>query len=214
MTIAVCTATALELDLLKKIDLPSGIHVNWHVHGIGCMIAGIQLSSILQNKPDILIQCGLAGAYSEKLQIGESVIVKSECMGDLGAEDHEILLNLFDLGLQGLDEFPFVGGILPNAHTSLFPSHIPLVHGLTVNLTAGNKTTIQKRDEKYKPDIETMEGAALHYIGLLNDIPFIQLRTISNRVQPRDKSQWDIPLALKENRNALEQLFKHLSTLI
>ncbi|MBL7765259.1 MAG: hypothetical protein JNJ58_04150 [Chitinophagaceae bacterium] len=214
MTLSVCTATKLEQELLKTLDIPSGMNVNWHVHGIGCMMAGIHLSALLQNKPDILIQCGLAGAYTENLRIGESVIVQTECMGDTGAEDHDQLLDLYDLGLLGQSDSPFVLGKLPNHHNTLFPPNMRLVNGLSVNLTAGSIETIQKRKAKFNPDIETMEGAALHYVGLIHHIPFIQLRTISNRVLPRDKSLWDIPKALEENRNALGQLFQHLYTLI
>jgi futalosine hydrolase len=35
-----------------------------------------------------------------------------------------------------------------------------------------------------------MEGAALHYTCLMEKIPFMQLRSISNYIAERDKSKW------------------------
>ena len=37
-----------------------------------------------------------------------------------------------------------------------------------------------------------MEGAALHYTCLMEKIPFIQLRSISNYIAERDKTKWDM----------------------
>ena len=46
-----------------------------------------------------------------------------------------------------------------------------------------------------------MEGAVLHYICLQEDIPFLQLRSISNYVGERDKTRWKIKEAV-DNLNA------------
>ena len=77
------------------------------------------------------------------------------------------------------------------------------VNALTVAVNAGTKTTIEKRIKKFKADIETMEGAALHYVCLQNNIPFLQIRTISNYVEIRNKDNWNIPLALQKNADAV-----------
>jgi futalosine hydrolase len=41
-----------------------------------------------------------------------------------------------------------------------------------------------------------MEGAALHYVCLQSGVPFLQLRSVSNTVGVRDKTKWDIKLAI------------------
>ena len=45
-----------------------------------------------------------------------------------------------------------------------------------------------------------MEGAAFHYVCLQENIPFVQLRAISNFVGERDKSKWLMKEAI-ENLN-------------
>jgi futalosine hydrolase len=42
-----------------------------------------------------------------------------------------------------------------------------------------------------------MEGAAFHYVCLLEKAPFAQVRAISNYVETRDKSKWQIPTAIQ-----------------
>jgi futalosine hydrolase len=42
-----------------------------------------------------------------------------------------------------------------------------------------------------------MEGAAVFYVGFMEKIPVIQLRNISNFVEPRNRSSWKIPEAIK-----------------
>ena len=55
-----------------------------------------------------------------------------------------------------------------------------------------------------------MEGAALHYVCLHQNIPFIQLRAISNYVGERDKTKWKIDLAISNLHNELIKLLKQL----
>jgi futalosine hydrolase len=64
--------------------------------------------------------------------------------------------------------------------------------------------------KRYHPDIETMEGAAFFYVCSKENIPFLALRAVSNRVEPRDKAKWNIPLALK---NLSDELGKVLLTI-
>ncbi|MBK8310223.1 MAG: hypothetical protein IPL04_04300 [Chitinophagaceae bacterium] len=40
--------------------------------------------------------------------------------------------------------------------------------------------------------VESMEGAALHYVCLMEKIPFIQLRAISNYITERNKKKWNM----------------------
>jgi futalosine hydrolase len=46
--------------------------------------------------------------------------------------------------------------------------------------------------QKFHPVTESMEGAALHYVCLMENIPFIQLRSISNYIGERNKKKWDM----------------------
>lgn len=57
--------------------------------------------------------------------------------------------------------------------------------------------------KKYNPHTESMEGAALHYVCREANIPFIQVRAISNYVGERNKEHWKI-------KEAIDSLNEHL----
>jgi futalosine hydrolase len=64
--------------------------------------------------------------------------------------------------------------------------------------------------EKYNADIESMEGAALHYVCAMQQIPFIQIRGISNMVGERDKTKWKIPESMLAATNACINLINKI----
>ena len=43
-----------------------------------------------------------------------------------------------------------------------------------------------------------MEGAALHYIGLQEKIPFLQIRSCSNYIAERNKKNWKMKDAIQQ----------------
>lgn len=51
-----------------------------------------------------------------------------------------------------------------------------------------------------------MEGAALHYVCLIEKIPFMQIRSLSNFVGERDKSKWRMKEAITNLNKELETL--------
>jgi futalosine hydrolase len=44
----------------------------------------------------------------------------------------------------------------------------------------------------------------------MEGIPFLQLRSVSNYVEIRDKSKWNIPLAVKQLNDKLKELILQL----
>ncbi|MCH8331853.1 MAG: futalosine hydrolase, partial [Bacteroidetes bacterium] len=64
--------------------------------------------------------------------------------------------------------------------------------------------------EKYDPEIECMEGAAVFYCGLNFGIPFLELRGISNYVEKRDRSKWDIENAIKVVNQGVTELIEKI----
>jgi futalosine hydrolase len=55
-----------------------------------------------------------------------------------------------------------------------------------------------------------MEGAALHYVARESNIPFIQIRAISNYIGERDKSKWQMKIAIDHLNQTLLQYIDHL----
>jgi futalosine hydrolase len=61
--------------------------------------------------------------------------------------------------------------------------------------------------EKFNPQLESMEGAAVLYVCGREDIPAIQIRAISNYVGVRDRFSW-------KTEEAITALTKVISGLI
>ena len=80
--------------------------------------------------------------------------------------------------------------------------------GLSVQTITGTPAREKMLREKYNPDIEGMEGAALFYVSLLEHLPFLQLRSVSNPVGLSDSSKWTTSLALKNLKEAIAALCK------
>ncbi len=183
------------------------------VTGIGMMYTGFSLGKYFAlHRPDVAIQAGIAGCFRRDWALGTGVVVRREVLGDLGAEDRGEFADLFGIGLWQHDMSPFTHHYLINTWEQLPPAlqALPQATGVSVNMVSGSAATINRLEQKYQPDIESMEGAAFHYACLMEHIPFLQLRTISNYVEVRDKSKWDIPLAVKNLNNLLRQTFAEL----
>ncbi len=65
-------------------------------------------------------------------------------------------------------------------------------------------------NETRGPVVESMEGAALHYVCLMENIPFLQIRTVSNLMGERDKTRWKIKEAIKSLNESLVYLIQKL----
>jgi futalosine hydrolase len=210
MQIAIVSATDFEQNLFDFNALQKQHSVKFYTHGIGLMLSTFHLSEIVKSKPDLVIQCGLAGTYQNHLKIGETVIVENEILGDTGAQDHMDQLDLFDMQFMNANEFPFSNSMLKNEYVTHLNTSLKKVTGLTVNLSSGNASTIELRKKKYNADIETMEGAVLHYVCLQKEIPHIQFRAISNLVEPRNKDNWKIKEAIESYTLAITEFIHQI----
>ena len=59
-----------------------------------------------------------------------------------------------------------------------------------------------------------MEGAAFHYVCLMKNIPFLQLRAVSNYIGERDKSKWKIAEAIEEVNKACVELLERCDDMV
>ena len=96
---------------------------------------------------------------------------------------------------------PFEKRKLPNQWLDQYNLlNLPTVSGLTVNEISTNSKRIEELTKKYQVDLETMEGAALHYVARETNTAFLQIRAISNLVAERNKANWKMGEAI-ENLN-------------
>lgn len=198
LKILAIAATSAEADCLTIIP---GIELFPVVTGIGSVATAWAMTKHLSSGLvyDLAINIGIAGSYNDEIQPGDVVVPVSDCFADAGIETESGFLTLAEAGLQDPDAFPFKAGRL-NAEgrfVSQAAGLLRTVNAVTVNTATGSENSIKRMTCKYKPDIETMEGAAFFYICRRENIPFLAVRAISNKVEPRRRERWNIPLALE-----------------
>ena len=177
------------------------------ISGVGSTMTAYHLGRYFaKNKPELCINAGVAGAFTEELKIGDVVNVISDRFGDLGAEEQDgSFIDVHQMGLIKGNEAPFQNGNLYNM-PAMENDFLPKVSGITVNKVHGHEESIQKIKDRYSPEVESMEGAAFFYACLTEKINFLQIRSISNHVEPRCKDNWDIPLAIENLNKVLIEL--------
>lgn len=167
------------------------------ITGVGMMQTAFRLGRILvAGNVDLAVQAGIAGSFDPTLALGSLAVVTSEVQGDLGAEDREQYLDIFNLGFADKNSFPFTNGRLLNPSIPAWAQYLPQLSSLSVNTVSGHEPTIQARSRRFGCSLESMEGAAFHYACLSEGIPFLQLRSLSNYVEPRNRNSWQIGTAL------------------
>lgn len=212
MKILIVSATSLEINPLLSV-MGKGRTVYNHITrykykqfqvdvvitGVGMVPTAVFTSMALGKVAyDAVINAGICGSFNHTISIGEVLNVYSDYLPETGAEDGERFLSLIDLKLLNRDEFPFSGGRLIN--DSVFESSLinslVIASGVTVNTVHGNMQNILAFKKNHQVDVESMEGAAFMYSCKLHKVRYIQIRSVSNYIEDRDISKWDIPLAV------------------
>lgn len=203
MEILLTAATNFEIQptinyLAERDCLIGRNRFNVLITGIGTMSTAYWLTkTILDRRPQLLIQAGVGGSYSTGFQPGSLVLVNEEVTGDLGVEENNEFRDIFDMGLPQITT-PYTGKSLLNNNNELLRQYnLPLVKAVTINEITTRRERIEQLQQKYQPVVESMEGAPFHYIALTEKIPFIQMRAISNMVGERDKSKWKMKEAIQ-----------------
>lgn len=201
----------LELNTLYTTD-SLRFRVHFHQSGVGMLASAVSLTKMLiEDKPDLVIQAGIAGCFDQKMPLGKVVVVGDEMLADMGVEEDGRWKDIFDLKLEKSSYPPFERRKLPNPWVEKFNLlKLSAVNGVTVNTITTGKEKIHQLVKKYDPVIESMEGAALHYACLQAGIPFLQVRALSNYIGERDKSNWLLKDSIVNLNQALVKLVDKL----
>lgn len=206
MKILIVAATKEEIA--SSIPFLEQKGVDFLITGVGMVATAYALGQRLQAQQyDLIVNVGIAGSFSRTLQIGEVVQITQDHLIELGAEDRDSFVPIDELG--------FGQSLFRPAHDGLSEElgALKKVNGITVNTVHGNESSIQKITNSLTVDtIESMEGAAVFYAAERLDIPVIQVRTISNYVEPRDRGRWNIGLAVKNLNDWLETFLSLLAS--
>jgi len=207
MNLLIVAATDFEIEPFLKENISADILIT----GVGIPSTVFHLSKkLFAKKYDLAIQAGIAGAFNHQLKLSEVVAVKEETFADLGIEENGKLYSLFEKGFMNENEFPFENGWLKNDHPVIEKINLPYAKGITVNKIGDDILQNKMMEEKFSADVESMEGAAFHYVCLQQQINFLQLRSISNYVGERDKSKWELHNAIENLNTELLKIIEKL----
>ena len=191
MKILIVAATKSEI--ISKIILSHNILIT----GVGMINTAINLTrELMRKRYDLVINMGIAGSFNKELKNGFVVEVIEDNFSEIGFED--------DLNFSSFKNFEIKTKFNVEGKTEL-----KKVRGITVNTVHGNRTSISKIIQREDPDTESMEGAANFKVCEEFGIACIQIRSISNKVEVRDKSKWDIDLAIRNLNFEVEKIINY-----
>ncbi len=217
MKILLTAATSKELEpvlssLERKTETTYAFHqleITKHISGVGIASTAYSLGTVFGlEKFDTAIQIGIAGAYQKKCSLGEVYQVLSDRFLFFGAEEQAFIpaskLNI---------------GVTEDIYYQKFNINLPLLSSLkkaeaiTSQTIHTKESSIEKIMETYNnPQLESMEGAAFFYACKQSNTPCLQIRSVSNYVGKRTKSNWDIDLAIRQLKETVLQLLREIST--
>jgi len=217
MNCLIIAATPIEIQpFLKKLQekgslTASSIELDVLISGIGLLATSYALQKQIQLKrPDLIIQAGVGGCFDRKLKLGKVFIIQKEAVADQSPIELKKLKTLFALDLVPANQPPFQKGWLVNPHSIVKKLRLPKVTGISVNEITTQPQKVRYYKKQFNPIIESMEGAALHYIALQEKIPFLQLRSSSNYIAERSKKNWNMPAAIASLNQSLLTLLQEL----
>ena len=227
MNILLVAATWMEVNLLVDELVKTGekshlfkeycigeTNVDILIAGFGTTFTTFHLTNALKEKKyNMVINIGIAGSLTKELRIGEVVNVVYDEFADLGIETQSEFLTLFEAGFMNINEYPFENGVLKATHSDGWID-LKKVRAVTTNRSHGNKSSINALHTKYSAHTESMEGAAVFYVCRWMGVDCFQIRSISNYVEPRDSSKWNIPLALENLKESILSLLRNATVIV
>jgi len=157
------------------------------ITGVGMVATAFALGKHLSMKYNLVVNFGIAGCFDRNIDLGAVLNVTEDIFAELGAENGDEFLTIADLGF-GENHF--------KSRTDKKVG-LPTVKGITVNRVTGSEGSIKNLKKRLGPTTESMEGAAVFFACKQQNIDCIQVRSISNYVEPRNKDNWKMGLAIK-----------------
>jgi len=211
MYILLVAATSFEIQPTMA-QLPQRHDIEPLLTGVGSIPTAWSLTRMaVRRRPDCVIQAGIAGCFIPG-RIGQVMAIKEEALGDVGVHEHGAFKSVFDLNLMDRNTPPFTNSLLVNPYKKWLDSTgLQQVRAVTINEITTNPARIEWYQQNIAPVVESMEGAALHYVCLHENIPFLQLRAVSNDIGQRDKSKWDFKASIAALNKELTDILQRLT---
>jgi futalosine hydrolase len=188
--ILIVTAVEAEAEAVRR-GLPDGPHgVTVLVGGVGSAWAAAATSRALaldaESGYEAVLSVGIGGGFRGKAELGGLLLARRVVVADLGADSPDGFLSVDGLGFGSstLD-----GGRVPG---------LDAVVGtiLTVNTVTGTDERAAELMERHPAAVgEAMEGYGVAAAAALAELPFAEVRAVSNLVGKRDRDAWRLDLA-------------------
>jgi futalosine hydrolase len=239
-TIIVAAATAAEMSLLIRITgaqrrSAPGVSefYEWGtgdqrvillVTGMGKVNTASALTAMISRfSPGLLINTGCAGAYNgSALALGDLAVATAEIYGDEGVLTPSGWKPLDYIGIPLVkvqeqayfNELPLSLPLVEKAVRFANIRAIPLHSGkfVTVSTCSGTVARGEELSTRFRAICENMEGAAAAHVALMHGIDFLEIRGISNMVEDRDLSRWDIVRAAENAQRFIYEFIKEQQT--
>jgi futalosine hydrolase len=166
-------------------------------------------------RPALILLIGCGGAYrSSGMVPGGLAIASEEIFGDEGVitprgwqSTKYMKLPLLRKGKQSFyNRFPMDRKIVNKAARILrgfMPRTGPFV---TVSEVTGTDEKAVEMEKRFRGICENMEGAAVAQLCTLYDVPFLEIRGISNVVKQRNKKEWKLSAAARVSQEAAGEI--------
>ncbi|MEE2708267.1 MAG: futalosine hydrolase [Gemmatimonadota bacterium] len=197
------------------------------VTGIGTVNTAHALTCVLErHRPKLVLQFGLGGAYtSSGLSVGDVAVATDEAYGDLGVQTPYGWASAELIGIPLLEKdgdrfyntYPLDGRL---ASTTLdLIQNIEWDEGSPIS-KKGTFVTVQQcsgvtdlGDEtaaRFNGICENMEGVAAAQLCTVYDVPLVEIRAISNRVEDRNTADWDLELSVARIQQSVLSIVKNI----
>lgn len=181
-----------------------GLHdsenIDVFIAGVGIAQAATRTAVALARKQyDLVINAGIGGGFVDRAEVGSLVVASDIICADLGAESAEGFIGIDKLGF-GTNHYEAEPMIVDKISKAFQQVKLPVNVGtvLTVSTVTGTKHTADELVKRFpNAYVEAMEGFGVATAAREFDVPFVEIRSISNAVGPRDRESWRIKEALQ-----------------
>ncbi|UQU64575.1 futalosine hydrolase [Couchioplanes caeruleus] len=191
MTLLVITAVEPEAEAWRA-GAPGDVRVA--AVGVGPAAAAAGTARLLAlaeaaGKPySAVLSAGIAGGFAGRAQVGATVLGARSIAADLGAESPDGFLPVEELGFGS--SIVDADATLLKALAAALPEAV-VGDVLTLATVTGTAATADALRERFPDAVaEAMEGHGVACAARAAGVPFLEVRTVSNPVGPRDRSAW------------------------
>jgi futalosine hydrolase len=189
--------------------------------GMGKTNAAHALTALLETRPVRgVVGFGIGGAYpGSGLEIGGIALATEAVYGDEGVQTPGGWMSTVGIGIplwqtaesRIFNTFALDAARVERARTALAAAGYDVRTGpfVTVSCCSGTAALGATMAGRIHGALcEGMEGAALAHVAAIYEVPFLELRAVSNRVEDRDLTRWRIRDAAEAAQDAVRVLVR------